>query len=105
MPRRWAAAAAFASAASPRRPSEAAQERAGRCAVGADDLQRQADQLVPARFDGAEIESLDRDDPCVEQGSVGVLISDREVVDPDEPDPHLDEQAGARAVEPDEVAG
>src|SRR5262249_61122706 len=69
------------------------------------DVQGEGDQVVPGGFDGAEIESLDRDDPCVEQGSVGVLISDREVVDPDEPDPHLDEQAGARAVEPDEVAG
>ena len=66
---------------------------------------RQADQLVGAGLDLAQVEALERDDAVAEQLDVGVVVADREVVDRDQPDSPLEDPGGTAAVEADEVVG
>src|SRR5207237_9727803 len=79
------------------------EQDARRGAVGADKLERRADEAVLARLDLAQVEALDCDDAGLEQGVVRLLVADRQIVDTDEPDARLDERPCRGAVELDEV--
>src|SRR5439155_25013243 len=81
------------------------QDSSRRGAVGSDDAERQADELVAARADRTQIETFDGHDAGFEQHLMRLLISDREVVDSDEPDTPLDEQLRGAPVEQRELFG
>ena len=76
------------------------QHDAGRRAVGADDPQRQAEHLVDARLDVAQVQPLDDDGAAAEQHMVRrrarlLELLDRQVVDADDLDAVVDEIAAA----------
>ena len=74
--------------------AEGPQDGPGRRAVGTVQLDRQADHLVTAAGDGREIESLDDPDTrfqqdAVDQGPIGAVTADGQVIHPDGPHPGL----------------
>jgi hypothetical protein len=80
-------------------PKSVAQENRPRGgAVGADDLERQADEPVLARLDALQVEAFDGDYPCAEERAVGVWVADRHVIEPDETDIYPNERVGALPV-------
>src|SRR5262249_32839978 len=71
----------------------ASEEDARRAAVRADDPQRQAQQLVTTRIDVAKVEALQRDHAAREQRPMRIHVADRHVVDPDQLDAAVDDEA------------
>src|SRR5260221_4056370 len=62
----------------------AAQQDAGRRAVGAGQLERAAEELVAPRLDGTQVQALDAQDAGAEQDPVRLRRADGQVVDSDD---------------------
>jgi hypothetical protein len=75
------------------------EQDARRRALGAFELQRGTDEALLTGLDLAQIEAFDGHDAGAEQHPVRLLVADRQIIDPDEPDAPLDERPRGLGIE------